>query len=442
MTHSVKSGFSLVIFFGLVALTASCGPPGNPTVTPLAETLPAQVGGTTLKIQSFTGAQIADPKSAGWTSQLASIGATAADLSLALSTPAYGATSDFSIGVFRIANTDWNARFNAYVAAVQAKGTYQFSQVTLGGKAVWRGQSVANPTGPKGYYYVAGDTLFFLSTSNEAEAAEAFGKITPGSQAAAVASLAPETPAETMIASSATDLAGSIMITVLIPPLTPYCVGEPFGRTSLQLLATATGLIPDTSVVTSAQAPANGAYYIPNIPGPMPTFYYRAFQWGLGAGEQMTFMATSLASSATAGPIFFFAEVDQCLNGIWNDSDRTLQIDQHAKSVTAKQTTGALTCGAPGLSFSGTYNFGLSGSDLVICNPAECVSAGFLDRTTQVSYTGVLDDSGSNLTITWNDLVYAEQFDEMGNLTSCTQTGTSAQSFQLTRSLFGPGVPY
>ena len=200
-----------------------------------------------------------------------------------------------------------------------------------------------------------GNTLFFITASNEAEATEALSALpTPGSNASLKSGLSPP--------GGGPPWNGVMLVTPLRLPTMPFCVGENAN-------------------------PNNALMYL-----------------------------------ITDG---------------WMDGDRVIQVVQHGDALTAKQTSGTLTCGAPGLTFTATFSGGrvsqLSGSDLSVCNPPACVSAGLLPNITVVTFSGTVADDEKSIDITWNDVDYNLVYDGDGNLTECNQVSTSAETLTLNR---------
>jgi hypothetical protein len=404
----------------------------------LAGSLPATIGGATVNIQSFAGAQIAAPADDAWTQALARIGASAADLTLAVAVPPPKPASDLQLGAFRIARTDWTSRVNALVAAANAAGTVTFTTVQLGGKTVQRGQTTATPAGPKGYYYVAGDTLFFFSATNEAEVAEALGKIkTPPASSAPLRGAVP-------IPTDLPPPTGILLFSRLVVPVNPVCVGAPPNPgSSFMYMLTDGNTIPIVSGGALVQA-TYGMAFPPATVGPLVQFEYQARSWAGGNASLITLDAFSsvYGDHGRFSIIPPDLNVLQCLNSSqWMDGDRVVAIASKGRSFTATQTGGSLNCGSLGVVFTGTFSGSqLSGSDLVVCNPKACVSAGFLSETGTTTYQGTMADDGLSIAMNWDAPDYKLTYDK-GTLISCTPLPTVPQAFSLTRPFADPWTP-
>ena len=407
----------------------------------LKSALPSNIGGTTLDVQSFAGTQIADPADDAWKQALVRIGASASDLTLAVSVPPQHPASDLQLGAFRIARTDWNARLSALVTAANAAGMVTFTQVQLGGKSVQRGQINALPTGPKGYYYVAGDILFFITATNEAEAVEALGKI----NAAAATARSEASPASAGVApATLPPPTGIILFSRLQTPLHPLCVGEPANPgSSFMFLLTDGNAIP--TVAGGAQVQATyGRAFPPATAGAVSQFYYQATSWAGGNGSLIAVEAFSGLYGDHARLSIIPPEllVLQCLSGTaWMDGDRVIKIVAKGSSFTAVQTSGSLTCGPPGETFSGAFTGAqISGSDLTACNPPACVSAGLLSRTATTTFQGTMSDDGLSIAMNWDAPIFKLTYDN-GNLISCTPLPAVPETFSLTRPFSEPWSP-
>jgi len=166
---------------------ASDAPADAPADSPVAEThdapdleavLPADLGGTAMTSESWTGDAILSDD--GWsTSMLAFLtaaGKTATDLQVA---QAYDATQtlDGSVGVYRVAGIEGTALQDALIAAWKTDYPDMVaSQVTLGGVPVTKASF--GPDSVNSYLYKQGNDVFDIETTDEAIAAAAIASLT------------------------------------------------------------------------------------------------------------------------------------------------------------------------------------------------------------------------------------------------------------------------
>lgn len=166
---------------------ASDAPSDAPADSPVAEThdapdleavLPADLGGTAMTTESWTGDAILSDD--GWsTSMLAFLtaaGKTATDLQVA---QAYDATQtlDGSVGVYRVAGIEGTALQDALIAAWKTDYPDMVaSQVTLGGVPVTKASF--GPDSVNSYLYKQGNDVFDIETTDEAIAAAAIASLT------------------------------------------------------------------------------------------------------------------------------------------------------------------------------------------------------------------------------------------------------------------------
>ena len=391
-------------------------------------TLPGQVGGETLEVRTLSGAQLLAAGTAEWKQALARAGA-AADSSLAVSVP--GASGDFQIGQFRIAGADWAPHL---AALIKASPAVTFTEVQLGGKTVQRGQAGTDPN--RGYYYASGDTLFFITSSNEAKVIDALGQLR-GAARAGVKGAEPYT---------APPATGVLLATPLLVPTRPLCVGEPANPGGEYIVLLTDGnAVPVTMGFANITTPL-GAAFPPATVGCNARFIYQPKHWGGGQGQSITVDAYSAqhgdhTTLQIVPPVQL--NVLQCLSGsAWADGGRTIKITSNGATFSAQQTAGSYTCVAPGESFSGTFSGGttLSGGDFVVCNPAACVGAGLLGATNTAPFSGTLSDDGLSIAMTYDAPAYKLSYQD-GTLISCSPEAASPQTFTLTRPFTEPWTP-
>jgi hypothetical protein len=421
--------------FPVVQTVAGCPALGAPPGVTLDGDVVSSISGEYLTVDHASGDDMI-AASSDWSGYFANLGTQSGGVQASMSYPGPDSTLDFRTMAFKAPGADWAGHLADFIAGYQASPGYAsfVSQVTLGGKSVWK-VSLPSLQGTTAYYYAAGDTLYVISTGDESLAGEAFGAL-PSSNEADVPAALP--------AGSDKPLPGSspLMVQPMQQITPPVCVAEPFGRIKLDMMAIDTYyLIPVLStfapngILLGELTPYSGA-------GPMVTFLYKADE--LGNMEQITMQAVAVGSGSGTGIVNF--RIQHCLNGTWQDNQRVLTISQSFDQVTANITSGTLCDEEGGVAFSGSLPDGtdhFSGSDLKVCNPKDCVQAGLEPVSTTVDYSAVVALDGNSISLTWEsedtDLVH----DGQGNLTACTHNGgTTEHTFSIDRLTFGPDLPY
>ena len=125
--------------------------------------------------------------------------------------------------------------------------------------------------------------------------------------------------------------------------------------------------------------------------------------------------------------------VKHCLTGTWQDGPRTVEITQTFNQVIAVIVSGTIVCGETGQTFSGTLDGDtITGTDLKVCNDAECVKAGLQEKVTYTSFTGTVSADDMSIDIQWVRLLVHYGYDKNGNLISCTYQGSETAQFTMT----------
>ncbi len=184
-------------------------PSGNASVEPPIEShdvadlealLPADVNGTTLTRESWTGDTVLgdDPWSTSMTAFLTTSGKTAADLQ---TSQAYDAASllDLSAGAFRVSGIAGTALRDAIIAAY--KGDYpnlKLTKTTIGGLAVTSGD-FGDGSGSS-YWYVRGDVVFDIETGDPSIAKAALEALPSPDASATPSSTTPASPGPSVTA--------------------------------------------------------------------------------------------------------------------------------------------------------------------------------------------------------------------------------------------------
>jgi hypothetical protein len=141
----------------------------------LEELLPDEIGGEQLMKFSFAGEEFfgsADPEFEAF---LESVGATSDDVSAAFAQLPGGESS--TVGAIRIAGADEETLENEFRNTVEdaEEGAVELEEEDIGGKDVWTGFDEESQSNV--YFYAASDVLFFVQTTDEAQAEEVFSQL-------------------------------------------------------------------------------------------------------------------------------------------------------------------------------------------------------------------------------------------------------------------------
>ncbi len=191
----------------------------------------ASINGEQLMVSHATGDQMLTAD-ASWSDYFSQIGAQSGAVQAATSAPAQGSSLDFHMVALQAADVGWAARLAQVVAGMAAhpESGYVSQAATLGGKAVSKITVPLNPAYTATYYYAAGDTLFLITSGDESLATAALAAL-PAASATGASDIRPQAddgpPPGT----------GPLMVREMMPIIPPVCVGEPYGRVSLQLMA-------------------------------------------------------------------------------------------------------------------------------------------------------------------------------------------------------------
>jgi hypothetical protein len=172
--------------------------------------------------------------------------------------------------------------------------------------------------------------------------------------------------------------------------------------------------------------------------GAAPIFQYKANLYL--TPENITMQAA--VSGGGSGPGFAIFNVQHCLNGTWLDGDRTIEITHTGNQVTAALVAGTICDEEGGNDFTGTLDGEhLSGGDLKVCNPDECVDAGLMDAADYVPYTATVAADGMSADFQWTGKFFDIVYDDNNNVVACNETSQSDEFFSITRVSFGGSVP-
>jgi hypothetical protein len=156
----------------------SAGPSLPSGAAELEALIPDEVGGVTLQKLSMRGTEFANSGSATEEAQdfLRRLGVDTEDVSVAVG---FGASPDgastVAVFIFKAEGADSGRLRETFKAAMDAEQDQplQWESVTVGGKQVER--AVAPQNNGQVNIYVAGDTLYFVATTHEEDAADILG---------------------------------------------------------------------------------------------------------------------------------------------------------------------------------------------------------------------------------------------------------------------------
>lgn len=133
--------------------------------------LPSTLCGKAATKLSFSGARFAGVSDPTFTSTLAQLGKSPADVAFAVSSPGVAALGTCKQGaiVFQIKGADPGRFRDVFIAAAQKQNDTTYTQSNVGGKDVYIGTSKSD--GTKTYAYFKGDALFIVEAPDEATAA-------------------------------------------------------------------------------------------------------------------------------------------------------------------------------------------------------------------------------------------------------------------------------
>lgn len=402
--------------------------------------LPQEIGGVALEPISVSGTELVDT-TAAWADALATLGVSAADLSLAVAAAPDSAALSLQVMRLTARGVDWTTRLVAFSQELADHGV-ALEPAVVSQRDVWVADDASSDHVV--YYHAVGDALFTVWTDDRSAAQEVFASV--GGVSAASSSPHSAQPRAGRAPSS--PMQGPLLISVLELPRPPVCVAEPPGRQRLiatTMIGFEAGLFPDPFVLVTPIAPWSTLLPATSV-GFHHAFLYASTAFAAGEADDVRLEAISTTTglSATQGQKF---EVQHCLNGTWEDGPRMLRIAQTLDEVTATIEEGTLICGATGIAFSGTLDQEgpiamMEGSDLMVCNPPECVAEGLLEQTALVSYQMSVADDGMTAVFEWTETLFDYTYDDDGVLVGCTPNGTATNSFSIQRLVFGPDRPF
>ncbi len=391
---------------------------------------PASLAGVELESVSITGSDLdlTDPALADF---LANLRVDPSELKISVVFAPAGSSMTFYAGAITIPGRDWAATLDGIVASAEADPATTWEVVTLDGRSVLRAAAASDERLAPMYYTAAGESLYFVQSSNSQTAEEAVSDL-PG-EAGSGGSTAPELPPPGVSA---------LVILLIQQPQLPVCAGEPPGRHRLMAMALDTGLgilsVHNTFSLTGLLMASTSLP--PFLYGPLLDYPYAAARYGGGGGERLLIEARAVLGGYGSYTLAF--PVQHCLSGTWQDEERVLRIvPPLSDSFTAEVQSGTLCGEEGGLAFSGTLSGDqVEGSDLKACNPDECVDAGFLPNSVIQDFSGRVADDGMSITFDWTGPFYEWEEDDQGNLLYCRETSTEQHSFTITR-LGWDGLP-
>jgi len=359
---------------------------------------------------------------------LAGFGADPSEVEIAVAFAPSESGVAFQAGAIRVPGRDWAAVLEALGDVGERGDGVKWEWAEVGGRRVLQTRAPGWADSIPTTYTHVGDTLFHVQSGDE-EVVEEFVSGLPEAGGDGPGS-AYELPPPG---------AGPLAIFVLGQPIPPVCVAEPPGRQHLRLLVIDAGLgapVPFTTFTVTGQLMSN-SFIPPPLGGPLLDIPYAAARYGGALGERLLVAVQALQGGY--GQYFLTFPVQHCLQGTWQDGDRVVRISPpYSESITAEVLSGDICGEEGGIDFTGVLEGDrLTGEDLKVCNPDECVEAGFLAPSTTVSFTGQVADDGMSVNIDWTGDFYQFEEDSQGNLLSCNATSTEDHSFTITRLTFG-----
>jgi hypothetical protein len=367
-----------------------------------------------------------------WSDAFARLGLSENDIDLAVATPPPAENLRFQMAVIRTRGLDWAERIDTLVQRVGPPGqaVVLFETLLLAGRTVLRAHHATDPSLVPVYYHSFDDVLVYIQSNDEVLVRGIIQRLPTSSNPNALTTgyaAAPASPAET-----------DLLLHILRAPQQPVCVGEPPGRQLVVAAAFDLNLIPSPFTIFLYRPSLSPAR--PANTGAALALNYTAEQWSAD-GESLSLQAFGAAGAF--GEVFHSFPVRHCLNGTWEDGPRTLRITQDEDgAVSALIEGGSLGCGVAGPAFSGTLvGETLSGGDMKVCNPDECVEAGVLDLTALVPYTATVSPDGQSIQFQLERQLYEKQFDQRGAIVACNLVDTQPWTFDIERLTFGPDIP-
>jgi len=410
---------------------SSPGPEATPTPEPTAVTaavrsardvleaaVPSTIGGDEIVISSLNGDEL-DPEAMAALAE--AYGVDPAQVELAMAADESGMT--FQAGVIRVPGRNWAAVLDA-LAEIGTPGvgaTYEWAE--MGGRRILKAQSSDDPALQPVHYASLGDAVFYVQSSDEG-AVETSVQALPDHEGGS-GEWQPPVPGTF-----------PLLLTIVERPRTPVCVGEPAEWLKVMAIDTGYG-VPYPYTTYSVTGRLMNSADLPFQTGPMAIFPYAAERYGADGREEVRVDAVSLMGGLGQATVVF--DVQHCLYGTWQDGDRVVRITPPlSDSVTAEVIDGDL-CGEPGgIDFSGVLSGDqLTGDDLTVCNPDECVDPGLLPPSATVPFTAQVSDDGWSVSFDWTGDFYQFDEDAQGNIVSCTKTSTEDHQFTITRLTFG-----
>ncbi|MEX0825483.1 MAG: hypothetical protein WD184_01805 [Acidimicrobiia bacterium] len=408
---------------GVVSTTGTTGAVGPRSASELLDQALSSLSGE-VELVSITGEAL-DLTDADVAALIESFASDAGDVEIAAAFQSEAGGPSFVAGAIRVPRRDWNGVLEALAESGEIHGvTYEW--IEMAGRQVLRA-TAADEFGWTPVVYISlGDTVLYFQSSDQAAVESAVESLPESPEGDEPVAYDPPAPG-----------IFPLMLVIIRQPQQPVCVAEPAGRHRLEVMAIDTGLgipYPYTTFFVS------GRLMDPNVApqvGPMATYPYSAISYGSDGRELVQVEGISLAGGQGQTTLAF--EVRHCLEGTWQDGDRVIRIaPPGSPAITAEVISGEICREEGGLDFSGTLEGDrLTGGDLKVCNPEECVDAGLLPASITVPFIGQVADDGQSVAIDWVGAYYEIEEDSSGNAISCTNTHTEDNQFTITRLTFG-----
>ncbi len=384
----------------------------------------SEIGGLEVVITSLKGDEL-DPDAMAALAETYGVDPAQVEIAGAAAADENGLT--FQAGVIRVPGRNWAAVLDALGGTGTSGYGATYEWVELGGRRVLKAQSADDPALPPVHYASLGDAVFYVQSSDAGAVESSVDALPDEEGQGGSEEWQPPVPGTF-----------PLLLTFIERPQAPVCVGGPAGRQWLKVMAIDTGLgVPYPYTTFSVTGRLMRASSQGVQAGPMAIIPYAAERYGSDGREEVRVDAVSLMGGLGQATLAF--DVRHCLYGTWQDGERVVRITPpFSDSVTAEVIEGTL-CGAEvGIDFSGVLDGNqLTGDELTVCNPDECVDPGLLPPSATVPFTARVADDGRSVDFDWTGSFYQFGEDSQGNIVSCTRTSTEDHQFTITRLSFG-----
>lgn len=368
------------------------------------------------------------PANEQFATALEELGSDADSMRFELARTALGEPGGLRLGAVTWPGRDWTAALQAFAAAA---GLSLEPVATPGGGAFLLEPSAETDELAPVTYAISADSLLFIESEDEELVgrilAAATGLQEPSARAPRRARPAPQSP-------------GPLLLVPLGLPPGPACVGDPSREHLVDLLILdASTAVPSPMNIVSARSRLGRLEPPPSYTGPNLIAFYLAERYESGGFDSLLLEITT--PHGGYGMQTYDIPVQHCLGGSWQDGDRILELSHDPSGLVRATVANGELCGdTAGPAFSGTLDGDrLTGNDLKVCNPEECVQAGLIPASLVVDYEAVVAGDGQSVSIDWQGDFFEVEYNEEDNVLSCMPTSVEQHSFSISR--LGYGVP-